>query len=140
MDIANLIMYDRGHPTNSLDVYGKYIKLVNAKDGLYPTDPRNLGKEVQIGQGKVDFPSFIRKLKDFGYKGPIIIEREGADKEEWEKEVCQSSEFIQILINSNIQGENAMKVFLRIMLGATWKPNNYYMKYLLPKFLLMNVL
>lgn len=100
MDTANLIMYDRGHPYHSLDIYGKYIMLVNAKDGLYPSDPRNLGKEVQIGYGKVDFPSFISKLKDIGYKGPVIIEREGSKGDAWEKDVRQSREFLRILLNS----------------------------------------
>ena len=100
MDTANLIMYDRGHPYNALDVYGKYIKLVNAKDGLYPTDPRNLGKEVQIGQGKVDFPSFIKKLKSIGYIGPIIIEHESSKSAEWDNDVRQSREFLEVLINA----------------------------------------
>ena len=99
MDTANLILYDRGHPFHALDIYGKYIKLVNCKDGLYPSDPRNLGQEVQIGQGKVDFPSYIKKLKDIGYKGPIIIEREGAAEGMWEKDVCQSREFLENLMN-----------------------------------------
>jgi L-ribulose-5-phosphate 3-epimerase len=99
MDTANLIMYDRGHPYNALDVYGKYIKLVNAKDGLYPVDPRNLGKEVQIGKGKVNFPEFIRKLKESGYTGPVIVEREATDGTQWEKDVCWSRDFLQGLIN-----------------------------------------
>jgi L-ribulose-5-phosphate 3-epimerase len=100
MDTANLIMYDRGHPTNALEVYGKYVKLVNAKDGLYPTDPRNLGIEVQIGKGKVDFPSFIKKLKGIGYNGPFIIERESVSGGQWEKDIRQSKEFLQVLLNS----------------------------------------
>lgn len=98
MDTANLIMYDRGHPTHALDVYGKYIKLVNAKDGLYPTDPRNLGREVQIGQGRVDFPVFLKKLKESGYTGPKIIEREGSDGKQWETDVCQSRDYLQTLL------------------------------------------
>lgn len=101
MDTANLILYDRGHPYYALEVYGKWVKLVNAKDGLYPTDPRNLGKEVQIGQGKVDFPSFIRKLKEMDYTGPVIIEREGARNiDQWEKDVSQSKELLKNLLNS----------------------------------------
>jgi sugar phosphate isomerase/epimerase len=98
MDTANLIMYDRGHPYYSLDVYGKYIKLVNAKDGLYPTDSRNLGKEVPIGEGKVGFPSLFKKLKAFGYKGPIIIEREGAQGLQWNREVVQARKFLENLL------------------------------------------
>lgn len=101
MDTANLIMYDRGHPFNALDIYGKYVKLVNAKDGLYPTDARKLGKEVQIGQGKVDFPSFIKKLKAIGYKGPVIIERESSKSaDEWDNDVRQSREFLEVLLNA----------------------------------------
>ncbi|MGQ9619773.1 MAG: sugar phosphate isomerase/epimerase family protein [Bacteroidales bacterium] len=100
MDTANLIMYDRGHPYYSLDVYGKYIKLVNAKDGLYPINPRNLGKEVQIGMGKVDFPNFIKKLKEIGYNGPVIIERESAKGQQWEADILQSREFLRILLQA----------------------------------------
>lgn len=101
MDTANLIMYDRGHPYYALDIYGKYVKLVNAKDGVYPTSTRQLGEETQIGHGQVHFPSYIRKLKDIGYQGPVIIEREGAGSaEEWGKDVSQSSRFIQILLDS----------------------------------------
>jgi len=43
---------------------------------LWPTDPRNLGKEVPIGQGKVDFARIINRLKEMKYSGAITIERE----------------------------------------------------------------
>jgi len=43
---------------------------------VYPVDPNQLGEEVPIGQGKVDFPRFIQRLKQVGYRGPITIERE----------------------------------------------------------------
>ena len=69
-------MYDTGHPVDALDVYGKYLRAVNPKDGLYPTNPRDLGKEVPIGEGKVGFPRFIARLKELGYTGPLNIERE----------------------------------------------------------------
>ena len=98
MDTANLIMYDRGHPLHALDVYGKYIKIVSCKDGVYPVDPKNLGQEVPIGQGKVDFLALFNKLKEIGYDGPVIIEREGAREGEWEKDVCESREFLEKLI------------------------------------------
>lgn len=100
MDTANLIMYDRGHPTNALKVYGNYIKLVNFKDGLYPTDPVNLGKEVPIGRGEVNFPVFIKALKESGYTGPVIIEREGVKGYKWEEEVQQVRDFLKILLNA----------------------------------------
>jgi sugar phosphate isomerase/epimerase len=100
MDTANLIMYDRGHPYYSLDVYGKYIKLVNAKDGVYPTDPRNLGKEAPIGSGMVGFPSFLKKLIDMGYEGHVIIERESVSGKEWEEEITRARGFLGTILNS----------------------------------------
>jgi L-ribulose-5-phosphate 3-epimerase len=76
LDTANLIMCGKGHPLDALDVYGGYLKTVNAKDGLYPTDAKHLGQETPIGAGKVGFPVFLRRLKELGYAAPIIIERE----------------------------------------------------------------
>ena len=41
-----------------------------------PTDRKELGREVPIGQGKVNFPILIGLLKKVGYQNPITIERE----------------------------------------------------------------
>lgn len=76
LDTANLILYGKANPVDALEVIGKYIKGVHAKDGFYPTDPKELGKEVPIGEGRVDFAAFIAGLKKLGYTGPITIERE----------------------------------------------------------------
>ncbi|MGH9448460.1 MAG: sugar phosphate isomerase/epimerase family protein, partial [Terriglobia bacterium] len=42
----------------------------------YPTNPHDLGKEVEIPHGKVDFPKIIARLRELNYQGPITIERE----------------------------------------------------------------
>lgn len=76
LDPANLIMYGKGNPIDALDVFGKYVRNVHVKDGLYPTDGDNLGEEVRAGTGKVRFPEFIKRLKEIGYTGELIIERE----------------------------------------------------------------
>ncbi|HUO33344.1 MAG TPA: sugar phosphate isomerase/epimerase family protein [Bryobacteraceae bacterium] len=75
-DAANLILYGKANPVDALDILGPLVQGVHAKDGLYPTNPRDLGREVPIGQGKVNFPAFIRRLKEVGYRGPLTIERE----------------------------------------------------------------
>ena len=75
-DVANLILYGKANPADAVDILGPYIQGVHAKDGLYPTDPKALGKEVAIGQGKVDFPVIVEKLKKLGYTNPLTIERE----------------------------------------------------------------
>jgi sugar phosphate isomerase/epimerase len=76
LDPANLIVYGKANPVDALDVLGKYVRGVHAKDGLYPTDGLNLGEQTPIGEGKVDFPALIGKLKAMGYAGALTIERE----------------------------------------------------------------
>ena len=76
LDPANLILYGRGNPIDSLDIFGRYVRCIHAKDGLYPTNGRELGHEVRVGTGNVNFPDFIKKLRDIGFTGDFIIERE----------------------------------------------------------------
>jgi sugar phosphate isomerase/epimerase len=75
-DAANLILYGKANPVDAVEILGPYIQGVHAKDGLYPTGPKQLGVEVPIGEGKVNFPALIEKLKKIGYKNPLTIERE----------------------------------------------------------------
>ncbi|PYU98929.1 MAG: xylose isomerase [Acidobacteria bacterium] len=67
-DVANLILYGKANPVDAVEIIGPYVQGVHAKDGLWPTGPRNLGK--------VDFPRVIRRLKELNYRGAITIERE----------------------------------------------------------------
>lgn len=76
LDPANLLMYGKGNPQDAVDMYGEYIRGVHVKDGMYPTDGRSLGKETPVGEGMVDFPVLIKKLKKHNYNGALIIERE----------------------------------------------------------------
>jgi len=76
LDSANLILYGKANPVDALDVFGRYVRDVHMKDGLYPTDGDHLGEEVPLGEGKVDLPALVAKLKSVGYAGPLTIERE----------------------------------------------------------------
>lgn len=75
-DPANVILYGKANPVDALDVFGKHVKGMHAKDGVYPTEPRRLGKETPLGQGKVDFPKLMSGLKSLGFNGAVTIERE----------------------------------------------------------------
>jgi sugar phosphate isomerase/epimerase len=97
LDTANLILYGKGDPVDALDVIGTYVRGVHAKDGLFPTDPRGLGKEVPIGQGKANFPEIIGKLRQLGYRGPVTIERETEGPQQLE-DVQKSSAYLKELI------------------------------------------
>lgn len=82
LDPANLIMYGKGNPIDALDVIGKYVRNVHVKDGRYPTDGDNLGKEALVGTGSVRFPEFVAKLREIGFDGELIIEREISGEEQ----------------------------------------------------------
>lgn len=76
LDPANLILYGKANPVDALDVFGEYVLDVHAKDGMYPTDGKNLGRETPLGEGRVNFPALISKLREIGYDKTLIIERE----------------------------------------------------------------
>ncbi len=97
LDPANLILYGKANPIDALDVFGKYVMDIHGKDGLYPTDGNNLGEETAIGKGKVNFPAFIAKLKQIGYDGTIIIERE-IWGEQQKKDIIESKAYLEELI------------------------------------------
>ena len=76
LDPANLLMYGKGNPIDAVDVFGEYVRGMHAKDGEYPTDGENLGREKPLGEGRVNFPVLLPKLKEKGFCGAVTIERE----------------------------------------------------------------
>jgi sugar phosphate isomerase/epimerase len=75
-DLANLILYGKANPVDAIELLGPFVQGIHAKDGLWPTNPKELGEEVPIGRGKVDFPRIIKRLKELNYRGAVTIERE----------------------------------------------------------------
>lgn len=97
IDPANLLMYGKANPVDALDILGPYVRGVHAKDGEYPTDGRYLGQEKPLGEGRVNFPAFIKKLAEFGYAGALTIERE-IHGEQQIKDILKGKEFLEGLI------------------------------------------
>ena len=96
-DVGNLILYGKANPVDAVEILGPYVRGVHAKDGLYPTNPKELGREVPIGQGKVNFPVLVRKLKEAGYNGPLTIERE-IEGTEQTRDILASKSYLEKLI------------------------------------------
>ncbi len=98
LDPANLIMYGRGNPIDALDIYGDKIRGIHVKDGDYPKeDFHKLGKERVVGEGSVNFPVFLPKLLDGGYKGDLYIEHEIKDADRAE-DVKKTVKYIKDLM------------------------------------------
>lgn len=97
LDPANLILYGKGNPIDALDVFGPFVRNIHAKDGLYPTDPMQLGREVKVGEGRVRFPEFVRRLGEIGFTGEFIIERE-ISGEQQNRDIAATISYLKKLI------------------------------------------
>ena len=100
-DLANLLMYGKANSLDAVKQFGSLIKEFHAKDGKYP-DPNNpyeLGAEVPIPTGEVDFPAVIAELKKQGFQGALTIECElnGARHDY----VVQTRKYLQDLLNTS---------------------------------------
>ena len=96
-DLANLILYGKANPVDAIELLGPYVQGIHAKDGLWPTNPRELGKEVPIGKGKVDFPRIVKRLKEMNYRGAVTIEREISGPQQME-DVRAAKAYLEKLI------------------------------------------
>lgn len=99
LDPANLLLYGKGCPVDALEVFGKYVRNIHVKDGCVPTDGVNLGAEKQVGQGMVHYPVFIRRLRELGFQGEFIIEREIAEDENQLKDIRETMENLEVWWN-----------------------------------------
>jgi L-ribulose-5-phosphate 3-epimerase len=101
-DPANMVMVTGDDPVEGVKLLKDYIIHTHVKDGVRnkPVDPRDvygtLGygggvdheqiakmvtegeyfRELPLGEGKVDFPSYFAALQEIGYQGYLTIERE----------------------------------------------------------------
>lgn len=99
LDPANFVMVTGQDPVEAVKLLGKYIVHTHAKDGkmLKQTDPEIIYDcfarggieglnildyfiETPLGEGQVDFASYIKALQEVGFDGYLTIEREtGSD-------------------------------------------------------------
>jgi len=98
LDPANLLLYGKANPIDAIDILGKYIRGVHAKDGEYPINGKYLGEEKPLGKGRVNFEALIYKLKSIEYSGALTIERE-ISGEEQVKDILYGKEFLEKIIN-----------------------------------------
>jgi L-ribulose-5-phosphate 3-epimerase len=96
-DLANLILYGKANPVDAIEILAPYVQGIHAKDGLWPTNPKELGEEVAIGKGKVDFARIIARLKEMKYAGAVTIEREISGEKQME-DVRGAKEYLEKLI------------------------------------------
>ena len=99
LDTANLILYGKANPVDAVDILGPHVRSVHAKDGRWPTNPDELGEEVLIGKGLVDFRQVFAKLHRIGYAGAITIERETSGPQQIE-DVRQEKIYLERILGN----------------------------------------
>ena len=96
MDPANFVMVTADDPVQAVHTLKDYIVHTHAKDGrrLWARDPELVYGivadkdvvtdpsfiELPLGEGDVDFPNYLKALKDIGFSGYLTIEREVGEK------------------------------------------------------------
>ena len=98
LDTANLILYGKANPVDAVDILGPHVRSIHAKDGRWPTDPSQLGEEVLIGKGLVDFRAVLTKLHRLGYAGAVTIERETSGPQQIE-DVRQEKAYLENILH-----------------------------------------
>jgi sugar phosphate isomerase/epimerase len=94
-DPANMLLYDMGDPIRAVELLGPDIRSVHLKDARRPKTQGVWGEEVPLGDGEVDIPRFLRTLKEVGYRGPLVIEREVGDQAARMRDVAYGIDFLR---------------------------------------------
>ena len=100
LDPSNLVTDGKANPVDALKTFGKYVWGVHAKDGTIPTEDDYLrgGHQCRVGEGDVDFPALINRLKEIGYDGALTIEREDTNEEQKRIDIIDAKEYLEKLI------------------------------------------
>lgn len=111
-DPANLVMVTGDDPVQAVYTLKNYIVHTHAKDGrrLRAVNPEAIYgiaqdtgaeegpafEELPLGRGDVDFPSYLRALKETGYHGFLTVERETGEQPA--EDIRQAVAFLKDLI------------------------------------------
>ncbi|MDR2115074.1 MAG: sugar phosphate isomerase/epimerase [Planctomycetaceae bacterium] len=107
-DPANMILYGCGEPIEALRLVGHFVRSTHCKDARWAKQPgKEWGEEVLFGTGDVNAPLFLKTLHDFGYDGPLIIERENRESPEQQyNDILKTIEYLKQLRKNILQPKN----------------------------------
>jgi L-ribulose-5-phosphate 3-epimerase len=94
-DPANMLLYDMGDPLRAVEILGPDIRSVHVKDARRPKAAGQWGQEVPLGEGEVDIKRFVLALKNIGYKGPLVVEREVGDQAGRLRDIARGLDFLR---------------------------------------------
>jgi L-ribulose-5-phosphate 3-epimerase len=78
-DPANMILYGKGDPVETVRELSPWIKHIHIKDAIRTEQPGTWGAEAPWGKGEVGSERFLKALEEIGFEGVLAIERESGD-------------------------------------------------------------
>lgn len=94
-DPANMLLYDMGDPIKAVELLKDHLRSVHLKDAKRPRIKGEWGEEVPLGQGQANIPLFVRKLKEIGFQGPLMIEREVGNQAERLRDIAHGVKYLR---------------------------------------------
>jgi len=79
-DPANMLLYGMGDPIEAMRALMPRVRQVHVKDALPSGKAGEWGTEVAVGQGAVPWDRFVGVLREAGYGGDLVIEREAGER------------------------------------------------------------
>jgi sugar phosphate isomerase/epimerase len=99
-DPANLISGGRStNPCDAMELLGSRVTGFHIKDAVPAKFGEYGGKQTPIGEGKVNFKQLLTQLKEFGYKGDVVIEHEMHARPDRDGDIIRSREYIEGIIS-----------------------------------------
>lgn len=81
-DPANMILYAKGDPVESLRSLAPHVRQIHVKDALPTTEPGTWGREVPAGRGAVAWDAFFDVATSLPAAVDLVIEREAGETRE----------------------------------------------------------
>ena len=75
-DPANMILYDKGDPVETLSMLAPHVVQLHIKDARPTATPGTWGQEVPVGEGMVDWSAFFDVVRRLPRVVDLVIERE----------------------------------------------------------------
>ncbi|HEX7090135.1 MAG TPA: sugar phosphate isomerase/epimerase family protein [Longimicrobiales bacterium] len=79
-DPANMILYGTGDPVRALRRLAPWVRQVHIKDAVAAEHPGELGREVPVGEGDVNWTAFFAALRAAELRVDLVIEREAGEQ------------------------------------------------------------
>lgn len=98
LDTANLILYGKANPVDAVEIIGRHVRSLHAKDGMWPANPMQPGQRMLIGTGRVDFLQVFTRLAKLGYQGAITIERETTSGSQWIEDIKREKAYLERIL------------------------------------------